>query len=201
MKIVKLNMFLLLIYAISLMGCMPNVYRMQQQSKLMQQMMSNPDVPAWQDSRKKINRSLGDRIIDQSFDRVFDSIVTTLGALELRVENMERESGYITARGNPIPSGQQMELQREELKEYCRFHGYDPGIVEPRKGDYIDPAMGRMQTNMMTAFTFSLVKQQEKRTKVKIRASNILYPPALEDAYKNFWREIDKQIFLDKSLD
>lgn len=203
MRIDKLSILLLLTFTILLTGCfgMPDLSRMRQQSRLMQQLMSYPDVPVWQDSRKKINQSLGNRVIDQSFDRVFDSIVTTLGTLELSVENMERESGYITARGNAIPSGQQMELQMEELKEYCRFHGYDPSIVEQKKNDHINPAMGRMSTRMMNTVTFSLVKQKESRTKVKIRASNILYPPALEKTYANIWREIDKQIFLDKSLD
>lgn len=99
MRIGKPSMLLLLTVTIFLTGCfgtvMPDFSRMQQQSKLMQQLMSNPDVPVWQDSRNKINQSLGDRVIDQSFGRVFDSIVTSLGTLELSVENMERESGYV----------------------------------------------------------------------------------------------------------
>jgi hypothetical protein len=53
----------------------------------------------------------------------------------------------------------------------------------------------------MPTLTFSLVKQKENQTKVKIRASNIYYPPTLEEVYKVVWLEIDKQIFLDKSLD
>ena len=203
MKINKLSVLFLLAFTVLLMSCfnMPNISRMKQQSKLMQKLMASPDLPIWQDNREQVVQSFGDRVIEQSFDRVFDSIVTALGTLELSVQNMERESGYIVANGNPIPTGKKMELQKKELKEYCHFHGYDPSIVETRKNDIMEPAMGRMQTKMMEALSFALVKQQKKSTKVKIRASNILYPPALEEVYKIIWREIDKQIFLDTNLD
>jgi hypothetical protein len=174
---------------------------MQEQTRMMQQLMANPDLPIWQNNRESVVQSFGDRVIDQSFDRVFNSIVTALGSLEMSVQNMERVSMYIVATGNPIQTSKKMELQKEELTEFCRFYGYDPSIVESREGDYINPAMGRMQTNMTSTLTFSLVKQKENQTKVKIRASNILYPPTLEEVYKIVWREIDKQIFLDKGLD
>jgi hypothetical protein len=204
MRIDKLCMFFMLIFTILLSSCgtlMPDMSRMQDQARLMQQLASSPDLPTWQNNRESVVQSLGDRVIDQPFDRVFNSIVTALGSLELSVQNMERASMYIVATGIPIPTGEKMELQEKELIEYCRFYGYDPRIVEIKKGDYMNPAIGRVMTNSMPTLTFSLVKQKENQTKVKIRASNIYYPPTLEEVYKVVWLEIDKQIFLDKSLD
>jgi len=194
----------MLIFTILLSSCvtlMPDISRIQEQSRLMQQLGTSPDLPTWQNNRESVVQSLGDRVIDQPFDRVFNSIVTALGSLELSVQNMERVSMYIVATGIPIPTGEKMELQKKELVEYCRFYGYDPRIVEIQKGDYINPAMGSTMTNSKPTLTFSLVKQKENRTKVKIRASNIYYPPTLEEIYKVVWKEIDKQIFMDKSLD
>ncbi len=204
MRIDKLCMFSILILTILQSSCgtlMPDISRMQEQSRLMQQLGASPDLPTWQNDRESVVQSLGDRVIDQPFDRVFNSIVTALGSLELSVQNMERASMYIVATGIPIPTGEKMELQKKELIEYCRFYGYDPRIVEIKKGDYMNPAIGRVMTNSMPTLTFSLVKQKENQTKVKIRASNIYYPPTLEEVYKVVWLEIDKQIFLDKSLD
>ena len=61
--------------------------------------------------------------------------------------------------------------------------------------------MGMSLNKYYESITFSLVRQNENQTKVKIRTSHILYPPELEEVYRILWNEIDRQIFLDKSLD
>ncbi|MFX0067171.1 MAG: hypothetical protein ACFFC7_33995 [Candidatus Hermodarchaeota archaeon] len=207
MKIRKNSKIIFLLLAAilltSLISCMPSMSRFKQKYKLYQQLMTEPDLPTWQEDRKKVVQSFGDRIIDKSFGRVFDSIITALGSLELTVQNMERESGYIIALGIPSQITVRKELEMEELREYCRYHSYDPSLLDDKDDDFgfIDPKTGKKMTQNKPSLSFSLVEQTESQTKVKIRVANILYPATLEEVYKVIWREIDKQIFLDKSLD
>src|SRR5918994_1388887 len=79
------------------MSGMPDMDRMQQKQELMQKMMGDPQVPAWYGQREKITLAMGDRVFDKDFDRVFDSLTIALGTLEANVNNMERQSGYITS--------------------------------------------------------------------------------------------------------
>jgi len=74
-------------------------------------------------------------------------------------------------------------------------------LLEKKKGDYMDPdMMGGMET-MMTNLTISVVKQGSKQAKVKLRFKGIYYPEVLKKHYERVWPAIDRQIFLDKSLD
>src|SRR5690242_21257844 len=48
---------------------------MMAQQKLMQDMQTDPDLPAWHDQREKMALAIGDRVFDKSFDRTFDSMI------------------------------------------------------------------------------------------------------------------------------
>ncbi len=184
------------------MGGMPDANRMQQKSELMQKMMGDSQVPAWYGEREKITLAMGDRVFDKDFDRVFDSLTIALGTLEANVNNMERQSGYITSavpRLNPERAGQ---LRKQSMKEFAKHHGYDPKLIDEKKGEYdIDLESMTGFQRMQQAMTISLVRQSPTQTKVKIRFSNVNYPAELTEYYKVVWPAIDKQIFLDRNLD
>src|SRR3712207_2550874 len=76
---------------------MPDMDRMEKKQELMQKLMSDPQVPTWYDQREKVTMAMGDRVFDKEFDRVFDSLTIALASMEANVNNMERQSGYITS--------------------------------------------------------------------------------------------------------
>jgi hypothetical protein len=176
--------------------------RLHRQTDLMQSLMKEPDLPSWYTQRTQIVQAMGDRVFEKNFERVFGSVTVALASMDVKVDSMERQSGYIGATGMLLPPGKRKELRREQLTEYCRIKGYDPTLLDKNKDDFgMDPdAMGGMD-RMMTGMTVSLVKQGPNRTKVKLRFKGIYYPKTLEECYKVVWPAIDKQIFMDKGLD
>ena len=184
-----------------LMAGMPDQDRMAQKQQLMQDLMSDPQVPAWYTQREKLTMALGDRVFDKEFDRVFDSLTVALASLEANVNNMERTSGYITTglpRLNPERTEQ---LRKQMLVDYCKHKGYDPKILE-KQGPYdMDVDMFAGISMKQQAMTISLVRQTATQTKVKIRFANVNYPPEVQEYYKVVWPAIDKQIFLDRAVD
>ena len=184
------------------MGGMPDMNRMQQKQDLMQKMMGDPQVPAWYQEREKITLAMGDRVFDKDFDRVFDSLPIALGTLEANVNNMERQSGYITAAVPRLNPQRAEQLRKQAMREFAKHHGYDPKLVDEKKGAYdidLDSMSGFQRMNQ--AMTIALVKQSPTQTKVKIRFSNVNYPAELQEYYKVVWPAIDKQIFLDRNVD
>lgn len=177
----------------------PSLNRLRKQSRLMQKLMKDPDRPEWYRQREQIIQARGDRVFDKEFDQVFDSLTIALATLGVHIENMERQSGYISARGNLLRPEQTKQLRHDGLVEWCRLNGDDPSLLEVRGKYHMDPAFGIGMHNMMTGLTISLVKQSEKQTKVKLRFANLYYPKQLEECYNVTWPAIDKQIFLDKA--
>jgi hypothetical protein len=176
-----------------------DVDAMMQKQQLMQDMMSNPDLPAWHDQREKMALSLGDRQFDKQFDRVFDSMVTALATLGCRVQNMERASGYITASIPELPPEQLQTLQKDGTRQYAVAKGYKADILDHKSGFDIDPNI--MMGRYVSGLTLSMVKQGPELTKVKLRFDNVYYPTLVEEYYAVVWHAVDKQMFLDKALD
>ena len=176
-----------------------NMDVMLAKQQLMQDMMSNPDLPAWHDQREKMALSLGDRQFDKEFDRVFDSMIIALASLGCRVHNMERVSGYITASIPELPPEQLQSLYKDGTRQYAVAKGYDAGIVDRKAQFDVDPNM--MIGRSMSGLTLSMVKQGPELTKVKLRFDNVYYPVLVEQYYSVVWRAVDKQVFLDKALD
>jgi hypothetical protein len=179
----------------------PKVMMAKQQ--LMQDLMNNPDLPAWHAQREKIAVAVGDRVFDKGFDRVFDSMITALATLGCRVTNMERTSHYITASIPQLPPEQEEALRSEGLAQYVQAKGYPPGVLS-KQGPYdIDPTMGQSMMNRMggSGLTLSMVPQGPNQTKVKLRFDNVFYPHKVDELYKTVWAAVDKQMFLDKALD
>jgi hypothetical protein len=175
---------------------------MMAKQRLMSDMMSNPDLPAWHEQREKMGMALGDRQFDKSFDRVFDSMTVALASLGCRVQNMERVSGYITASIPELPPAQMQALQKEGHRQYAVAKGYPPDILERKGGLYdfdFDP--GAMMSRQMAGLTLSMVRQGTEATKVKVRFDNVYYPGLIDEYYKLVWQAVDKQMFLDKGLD
>ena len=182
-------------------GGMPDADRTAKKQELMQDLMSDPQVPAWYTQREKLTMALGDRVFDKEFDRVFDSLTVALASLEANVNNMERTSGYITT-GLPRLNPQRTEqLRKAMLVDYCKHNGYDPKLLE-KQGPYdMDVDMFAGFSMKQQAMTISLVRQSPTQTKVKIRFANVNYPPEMQEYYKVVWPAIDKQIFLDRAVD
>lgn len=198
---------------------MQGLQSMQEKQRLMQDVMKNPDTTEWHDLRQKIVMAQGDRVFDKSFNRVFDSMTVALATLECQVQNMERASGYISASLPGLPPQQRDDLQSDALRAYAASKGYSPGLLDkPRK----KPAGGRRQQvaampDLDDAFdiestigmlgqhsggvTLSLVRQGTTQTKVKLRFDKVYYPQQVQEYYRVVWAAVDKQIFLDQSLD
>ena len=206
---------LLSVAALSLLaaGCLPTSYtstaqydidRMQKKKELAQRWGTQPDVPAWHTQREQVTQAMGDRVFDKDFNRVFDSVTVALASMGMTVDNMERQSGYIAARGQLLPPDLAKQLRVEEMRAWCTANGYDPSLLESRGSyDFDVEAMvivygGRPAP---TTLTISLVRQSEKQTKVKLRFNGVYYPKTLAEYYKAVWPGIDKQIFLDKATD
>ena len=175
---------------------------MMAKQRFQQEMMKNPDLPAWHAQREKMAMAVGDRVFDKGFDRVFDSMITTLATLGCRVNNMERASGYITASIPQLPPEQQEGLRKEALAQYAQAKGFPPSVLQSQGPYDIDFDMGAMMERQGGAgLTLSMVKQGARRTKVKLRFDGIYYPRQVEELYRKVWAEVDKQMFLDKALD
>jgi hypothetical protein len=167
-----------------------------------QEMMKNPDLPAWHAQREKMAMAVGDRVFDKGFDRVFDSMITTLASLGCRVNNMERASGYITSSLPQLPPEQQEGLRKEALAQYAQAKGFPPSVLRSQGPYDIDFDMGAMMERQGGAgLTLSMVKQGARQTKVKLRFDGAYYPRQVEELYKRVWAEVDRQMFLDKALD
>ncbi|MFA5806795.1 MAG: hypothetical protein WC978_00330 [bacterium] len=175
---------------------------MMAKQRFSQEMMKNPDLPAWHAQREKMAMAVGDRVFDKGFDRVFDSMVTTLATLGCRVNNMERVSGYITASIPQLPPEQQEGLRKEALAQYAQAKGYPPSVLQ-KQGPYdMDFDIGAMMERGGGAgLTLSMVKQSARQTKVKLRFDGTYYPRQVEELYRKVWAAVDKQMFLDKALD
>jgi hypothetical protein len=185
-------------------GCVSgfDVDRTMEQSRLMQQLMKEPDVPVWYSQREQIAQGLGDRVFDKEFNRVFDSLTVALASMGMTVDNMERQSGYIVAHGEILRPERVKQIRSEELIAWCRAKGYDPSLLEHRGKFDIDPDMGgSVMQRVGTTLTISIVKQSEKQTKVKLRFNGVYYPKTVEESYAALWPALDKQIFMDKGTD
>jgi len=175
---------------------------MMARQRLQMEMMNSPDLPAWHEQREKMALAIGDRSFDQPFDRVFDSITVALSTLGSRVNNMERTSGYITASIPELAPVRKSAMEQAGLRQYAVAKGYPPAVIEQRQGDPFGFGdMTGMMTRGMAGLTLSLVRQGAKRTKVKLRFDNVFFPEMVAEYYRLVWATVDKQMFLDGSLD
>jgi hypothetical protein len=174
---------------------------MMAKSQLMQEMMANPDLPAWHEQREKMSLALGDRQFDQGFDRVFDSMTVALASLGCRVQNMERVSGYITASIPELPPTQMEALNLDGDRQYAVAKGYPANVVDKTGGPFDINISANSFNRHMSGLTLSMVKQGQDQTKVKLRFDNVYYPGLVDEYYKVVWQAVDKQMFLDKGLD
>ena len=170
-----------------------------------QDVINNPDLPAWRDQREKMAMAIGDRTFDKGFNRVFDSMVVALADLGCRVNNMERVSGYITASKPPLDPKRRAALRQEAMAQHASAKGYPPSVLT-KQGPYdMDIDMSAMMESMgqgsVGGLTLTMVRQGESQTKVKLRFDGVYYPQELATLYQLVWAEVDKQMFLDKALD
>ena len=171
-----------------------------------QEIMKNPDLPEWYSQREKMALAVGDRVFDKGFERVFESMITALASLGCRVNNIERNSGYITASLPQLPPDQQSSLRNEARTQYAQIRGYPASVLQ--KGGLMGMDMdmdmdtsGMMERGGGAGLTLSMVKQGTRQTKVKLRFDGIYYPRQVDELYRKVWAEVDKQMFLDKALD
>ena len=169
-----------------------------------QEIMKNPDLAEWYSQREKMALAVGDRVFDKGFDRVFESMITALASLGCRVNNIERNSGFITASLPQLSPGQQESLKNEARTQYAQIKGYPPSVLQKGGPMGIDMDMdmsGMMERGGGAGLTLSMVKQGTRQTKVKLRFDGIYYPRQVDELYRKVWAEVDKQMFLDKALD
>jgi hypothetical protein len=186
----------------ALLGQMPDADTMMAKQQLMQDMMANPDLPAWHDQREKMSFALGDRQFDRGFDAVFDAMTVALAGLGCRVQNMERVSGYLTSSIPELPPAQLESLNMDANRQYAVAKGYPASIVEKSNSPYdFSVDIGATMNRQMAGLTLSMVKQGPAMTKVKLRFDKVYYPALIEEYYKIVWAAVDKQMFLDSGLD
>jgi len=171
---------------------------------------TNPDTDAWKEQRAKISQAAGERVFSKDYSHVFDSLVVAVSSLEMQVNNMERQSGYITASRIGLSPGEAKTLRRQAMNDWCVQNGFDPSILDQQ---YHSSTMGTMTEmtdmgNMMAksdklhrALTFRIDNLGESRTRVTLRFSEVHYPGELEAYYRLVWNSVDKQIFIDQNID
>lgn len=172
--------------------------------------MKNPDTESWHDARQKIAQAVGDRVFEKDFARVFDSLTLAVASLELKVVNMERTSGYITASGITLSPLEAKKIHSDAVYDWCLQNGYATSILtEQYKSEQfvmrkesmdISNLMGRFDT-MSKGLTFQLLRVGEHQTKVKLRFSDVYFPEELKAYYKLVWQAVDKQIFIDQNIE
>ena len=172
---------------------------MMAQQRLMQDLQTDPDLPAWHDQREKMALAIGDRVFDKSFDRTFDSMIIALANLGCRVNNMERVSGYITSSLPELPPELSAQLKKQALSEYAQAKGYPRSVVESNSPFNANMA-GAITERMTAGITLTMSRQGSEQTKVKLRFNNVYYPRTVEELYKRVWDAVDKQIFLDRTV-
>ena len=188
---------------IQVMGGGPDMASLLKKQQLMQDLMSNPDLPAWHDQRQKIMMAVGDRVFDKSFDEVYEGMIVALATLGSRVNNMDRSSGYITGSIPDLGPERTQQLQQESLAEYARIKGYPDSVVQSQGPRDIDLSASQSMMSRMggSGLTLTMVRQSTRQTKVKLRFDNVYYPTTEQELYRNVWTAVDKQMFLDKALD
>ena len=175
---------------------------MTEKMNFSQDMMKNPDLPAWHSQREQMAVAVGDRVFDKGFERTFESMITALATLGCRVNNIERNSGFITASLPQLPPAQQDALQTESRASYAQIKGYSPAVLQKAGPMGFDMDFGSMMERGGGAgLTLSMVKQGPRLTKVKLRFDGVFYPRQIDALYQKVWAEVDKQMFLDKALD
>ncbi|MFZ2657754.1 MAG: hypothetical protein WAX69_22665 [Victivallales bacterium] len=212
---------LLVLAVLQIIGCrtliLPNRTTSNADNKLFEQkcqivtaMQGSPDTDAWHEQRQKLSQAMGDRVFDKDFGRVYDSLVLAISNLELKVINMERTSGYIQASGITLPPTESKAIRQKAVRDWCGQKGFDPSIPEKPLSpnlqssvDALDNLSGLLGTapKAQKNLTFQLVKMGDKQTKVKLRFSDVFYPPELESYYKIVWQAVDKQIFVDQNIE
>ena len=169
-----------------------------------QEIMKNPDLAEWYSQREKMALAVGDRVFDKGFDRVFESMITALASLGCRVNNIERNSGYITASLPQLSPDQQANLRNEARTQYAQIRGYPASVLQKGGPMGIDMDMdmsAMMERGGGAGLTLSMVRQGARQTKVKLRFDGIYYPRQVDELYRRVWAEVDRQMFLDKALD
>jgi len=180
------------------------VESLKQKHKLSTELLAQPDLPEWHAQRETMALAIGDRTFDKAFDRVFDSMTVALSTLGSRVNNMERGSGYITASIPSLGPTRTAGLQRAALRHYAAAKGYPPSVLEKSADDTFDydvESHGGVLMRHAAGLTLQLVRQGAGRTKVKLRFDNVYYPEFVAEYYRLVWTAVDKQMFLDQSLD
>lgn len=183
---------------------MAAIEEMKAKGRFMQEVVNDPDLPAWHEQREKMALAVGDRVFDRTFDRVFDSMTIALATLGSRVNNMERTSGYITGSIPDLGPAKTNALHIEGLRQYAAAKGFNPKVAEPGgRSDYdLDVAgLSNLSTRLVAGLTISIVRQSKAQTKVKLRFDNVYYPRLISEYYTVVWAAVDKQMFLDQSLD
>jgi hypothetical protein len=182
----------------------PDLAAMRAKQQLMQDLMNNPDLPAWHEEREKLMLGQGDRTFDRPFDQVFDGMIMALATMGSRVSNMERGTGYITGSLPDLGPERNQALQAEALSEYVQAKGYPPSVLQQQGSfDFINVNMGQNMMNRMggSGLTLTMVRQSPTQTKVKVRFDNVYYPKTELELYQHVWGAVDRQMFLDRSLD
>ena len=130
-------------------------------------------------------------------------MTVALATLGSRVNNMERSSGYLSASIPGLGPTRTAAMHKTALRQYAAARGY-PASIFDRSDEHFDldiESTSHMMTRGMAGMTLSLVRQGKKRTKVKLRFDNVFYPELVAEYYKVVWSAVDKQMFLDQSLD
>jgi hypothetical protein len=181
----------------------PDIAAMRQKQQLMQDLMNNPDLPSWHDERQKLTMAWGDRVFDKTFDQVFDGMVVALATMGSRVNNMDRRSGYITGTLPDLGPERAQELQKEAITEYAQLKGYPPSVLQSQGPYDMNVGMGQSMMQRMggSGLTLTMVRQSARQTKVKVRFDNVFYPRSELELYQLVWNAVDRQMFLDSSLD
>lgn len=184
---------------------------MLEKARIQNEYLGNPDTDDWYSARADMAKAIGDRTFAFPYDRTFDSLALAISSLGLTVENMERDSGYIVAKGITLPPSESRSISRQAFEEWSKTKGYAATVMNRRYRtstyqtmsgtiDSQNQAWGQFQKRER-ALNFQVTKSGEEETIVKLRFTNVYYPQEVERYYEMVWEAVDKQLFVDDAIE
>jgi len=191
---------------------------MDQAVKFIQEYQS-ANEQVWQTEVSKVNLANGEKVYEKDYDQVFDSVITALSNLGMKIDSTEKQSGVINATGNPLAVDLRKKLNYQKASDYAKLEGYDSMVLSvpivvsrlSSKDAYNPLGLTVRVLNQgladnknvydPTGAVTLITNPKTNKTKIKLRIVRESYPPYAEEVYKAVWNEIDKQLFLDVNID
>lgn len=169
------------------------------------------DEDFWREERERDTKAMGTREFVAPYGRVFDSTISALGSMELMIETLDRSSGLIVANGFSLAPEEYRAITRRTKRDWASRKGYNVAALDKGKmpilgkydsEDYFDlDAIGNHAKKAFKSCTLRITPLDDERCRVESTFANVLYPEEHRRYYEILWNQIDKQLFVDRTIE